>query len=100
MLPERPYMAEARLDRRLAAILAADIAGYSRLMRADEVGTLAGLKNRWRALRKRVLSAKKSGCGCRPKFNRQRSVPDFARTQPELIDLSLVSSTAPGHHLS
>src|SRR5437763_15520874 len=30
--------------RRLAAILAADIAGYSRLMGADEEGTLARLK--------------------------------------------------------
>jgi adenylate cyclase len=30
--------------RRLAAILAADVAGYSRLMGADEVGTLAALK--------------------------------------------------------
>jgi class 3 adenylate cyclase len=30
--------------RRLAAILAADIAGYSRLMGADEQGTLARLK--------------------------------------------------------
>ena len=32
-------MAEARVERRLAAILAADIEGYSRLMGADEVGT-------------------------------------------------------------
>ena len=31
-------------DRRLAAILAADVAGYSRLMGADEEGTLAALK--------------------------------------------------------
>ena len=30
--------------RRLAAILAADVAGYSRPMAADEVGTLAVLK--------------------------------------------------------
>ena len=37
-------MAEARIERRLAAILAADVAGYSRLMGADEVGTLAALK--------------------------------------------------------
>src|SRR6516165_10238738 len=37
-------MSEARVERRLAAILAADIAGYSRLMGADEVGTLAALK--------------------------------------------------------
>jgi adenylate cyclase len=37
-------MAEARVERRLAAILAADIAGYSRLMGDDEEGTLAALK--------------------------------------------------------
>src|SRR6185437_2297913 len=37
-------MAGARVDRRLAAILAADVAGYSRLMGVDEEGTLAALK--------------------------------------------------------
>ena len=37
-------MAEARVERRLAAILAADVAGYSRLMGDDEEGTLAQLK--------------------------------------------------------
>ena len=37
-------MAEARVERRLAAILAADVAGYSRLMGANEVGTLQTLK--------------------------------------------------------
>src|SRR5580704_6567108 len=36
-------MAEHRVERRLAAILAADVAGYSRLMGADEEGTLARL---------------------------------------------------------
>jgi adenylate cyclase len=36
-------MAEANTNRRLAAILAADVAGYSRLMGADEEGTLARL---------------------------------------------------------
>jgi TolB-like protein/class 3 adenylate cyclase len=35
---------EERVERRLAAVLAADVAGYSRLMGADEVGTLAALK--------------------------------------------------------
>src|SRR5207253_7136097 len=34
----------ARVERRLAAILAADVAGYSRLMGANEEGTLAALK--------------------------------------------------------
>ena len=37
-------MAEQRVQRRLAAILAADVVSYSRLMRDDEVGTLARLK--------------------------------------------------------
>ena len=37
-------MTGGRVERRLAAILAADVAGYSRLMGADEVGTLAALK--------------------------------------------------------
>src|SRR5215468_10017791 len=37
-------MPEDRVDRRLAAIVAADIAGYSRLMGADEEGTLRQLK--------------------------------------------------------
>src|SRR5204862_1847868 len=33
-----------RVERRLAAILAADVAGYSRLMGQDETGTLARLR--------------------------------------------------------
>ncbi len=32
------------MERRLAAILASDAVGYSRLIRADEEGTLAALK--------------------------------------------------------
>src|SRR5256714_6674681 len=43
-------MADERVDRRLAAILAADIAGYSRLMGADEEGTLRQLKAHRKAL--------------------------------------------------
>jgi len=34
------------VERRLAAVLAADVAGYSRLMGADEEGTLERLKRR------------------------------------------------------
>src|SRR5215475_14037043 len=44
----------ARVERRLAAILAADVAGYSRLMGADEEGTLSRLK----ALRAEVIDPK------------------------------------------
>jgi class 3 adenylate cyclase len=41
-------MAEERAQRRLAAILAADVVGYSRLLEQDEAGTLAALKERRR----------------------------------------------------
>jgi len=47
-------MADARVERRLAAILAADVAGYSRLMGIDEEGTLAALK----ACRRELLDPK------------------------------------------
>ena len=43
-------MAEAKVQRRLAAIMAADVAGYSRLMGVDEEGTLAALKELRREL--------------------------------------------------
>ena len=38
-------MTEECVQRRLAAILAADVVGYSRLMGADEEGTLARMKS-------------------------------------------------------
>ncbi len=37
-------MSGERVERKLAAIMAADVAGYSRLMGADEEGTLAALR--------------------------------------------------------
>lgn len=43
-------MVDVQVERRLAAILAADVAGYSRLMGEDEEGTLAGLKAHRREL--------------------------------------------------
>src|SRR5215813_13909643 len=44
----------ARVERKLAAILAADVAGYSRLIGADEEGTLRRLK----ACRKELIDPK------------------------------------------
>jgi class 3 adenylate cyclase len=44
-------MAEQYVERRLAAVLAADVVGYSRLMASDEEGTLARLN----ALRRQFL---------------------------------------------
>jgi adenylate cyclase len=43
-------MAEERVERRLAAILAADVVGYSRLMGANEEATLAEMKRHLREL--------------------------------------------------
>jgi len=48
---------KARVVRRLAVILAADVAGYSRLIEADEEGTLGRLK----ALRTEVIDPKIAG---------------------------------------
>src|SRR3954471_7761734 len=47
-------MPEERVERRLAAIFAGDIAAYSRLMGADEEGTLSQLK----AHRKELVNPK------------------------------------------
>src|SRR5688572_21730629 len=44
-------MVTAKVERRLAAILAADVVGYSRLMGEDEAGTLARLT----AVRKELI---------------------------------------------
>ena len=48
-------MAAAQVERRLAAILAADVVGYSRLMEADEAGTFARLKELRRELIEPIL---------------------------------------------
>ena len=44
-------MASPSLQRRLAAVLSADVVGYSRLMERDEDGTFARLK----ALRREIV---------------------------------------------
>ena len=54
-------MAEKRVQRRLAAILAADVVGYSRLVESDEEGTLARLKR----IRKEFIEPKISEYGGR-----------------------------------
>jgi class 3 adenylate cyclase len=49
-------MAKERAQRRLAAILAADVVGYGRLMELDEAGTLAMLKQRHKAVMKPMIA--------------------------------------------
>src|SRR6516165_3241004 len=46
----------SKVSRRLVAVFAADVEGYSRLMGADEVGTLQGLTER-RAILDRFIGA-------------------------------------------
>jgi adenylate cyclase len=48
---------QIRVERRLAAILAADVAGYSRLIEADEEGILGRLK----VLRAEIIDPKIAG---------------------------------------
>src|ERR1700675_4155693 len=48
--PGRNHLSGERVERRLTAILAADVAGYSRLMGLDEAGTLARLRAHRREL--------------------------------------------------
>src|SRR6267154_587973 len=54
---QRCVLSDEHVERRLAAILAADVAGYSRLMGANEEGTLAQLKSIRRALVDPTISA-------------------------------------------
>jgi adenylate cyclase len=56
--------------RRLAAILAADVAGYSRLMGADEEGTLERLM----ALRRELLDPKLSAANSRKRAHRSARI--------------------------
>ncbi|HWZ69836.1 MAG TPA: adenylate/guanylate cyclase domain-containing protein [Stellaceae bacterium] len=59
-LPDRrdTVTAEKRVERRLAAIMAADVVGYSRLMGADEIGTLRALSAHRRELIDPTIAAR------------------------------------------
>jgi adenylate cyclase len=54
-------VAGERVERRLAAILAVDVAGYSRLMGADELGTLAALKAHCREIVDPAIAGHRGG---------------------------------------
>jgi TolB-like protein/Flp pilus assembly protein TadD len=54
----RTGMTQNRIDRRMAAILAADVVGYSRLMGQDEEGTLAQLRGHRRDLMDPAIAAR------------------------------------------
>lgn len=50
-------MAEKHIHRRLAAIVVADVVGYSRLMEEDEIATLAALKERRTTILQPIVGA-------------------------------------------
>jgi len=82
-------VAEDRVERRLTTILAADVVGYSRLMAADEAGTLTSLK----ALRRELIEPKTTehhgrvvkliGDGTLMEFG---SVVDAVQLRPRALD--------------
>src|SRR5260221_5809426 len=95
-------MSEDRVERRLAAILAADVAGYSRLMGADEEGTLAALKKLRRALidpkikEHRGSMVKATGDGALVEFG---SVIDAVRCAVDIQrEMSLGNAGTPAEH--
>jgi adenylate cyclase len=68
-------MSEERVERRLAAILATDVVGFSRLMGEDEEGTLAALK----ALQRELIDPKvKEHCGRLVKTTGDGALVEFA----------------------
>jgi adenylate cyclase len=52
---DQQNMAQETSQRRLAAIMVADVVGYSRLMEADELGTFETLKERRRSVLEPVV---------------------------------------------
>jgi hypothetical protein len=77
--------------RRLAAILAADVAGYSRLMGADEEGTLAELK----AIRR--ASPGSSSPRCKPLKSGGRPLGLPMTSLPTICTFALLAQFAQGN---
>jgi len=90
-------VSEERVERRLAAVLAADVAGYSRLMGTDEEGTLSRLKTVRKALIDPTIAAhrgrivKTTGDGMLVEF---ASAVDAVRGAVE-IQTSMAEQNAP-----
>jgi adenylate cyclase len=90
-------MAEGRVNRRLAAILAGDVAGYSRLMGADEEGTLSRLNTHRREFLEPKIAdhrgriVKRTGDGVLVEF---ASAVDAARCAVE-IQHGMIERNAP-----
>jgi TolB-like protein len=87
-------MSGERVQRRLAAILAADVVGYSRLMESDEAGTLARLK----ALRRAIVEpAIARHAGRMVKLMGDGALVEFASAVEAVICALEIQQLAPGH---
>ncbi len=104
------FLATEHVERRLAAVLAADVAGYSRLMGKDEEGTLARLKAIRKALvdpaiashRGRIVKTTGDGMlvefasavdAVRSAVDVQRRMAEQNATVPRIYELSFVSAS-------
>jgi len=89
MRQHRGSIALARELRRLAAIVAADVVGYSRLMGRDESGTLAALK----AVRRELIDPKIAEHGGRlVKTNCRAQWLVATRPSPRIVGSSCASA--------
>jgi adenylate cyclase len=98
------FMAEERVNRKLAAILTADVVGYSRLMGTDEAGTLAALKRHREAIFDPAVAAHKGrivkligdgviaefgsvidAVSCAVSVQRSSATPDQSASQPIIV---------------
>ena len=87
-------MTGEHVQRRLAAILAADVVGYSRLMEADEAGTLARLK----ALRGAVIDpAVARHCGRMVKLMGDGALLEFASAVEAVTCAMEIQKLVPEH---
>src|SRR5262245_46717991 len=94
-------MAEERVQRRLAAILAAEVVGFSRMMEADEAGTLATLKARRKDVLEPLVAKhqgrvfKVTGDGVLVEFASAVNAVQCAVCQPQAIPREDRSSNTP-----
>ena len=87
-------MAEARVERRLAAILAADVVGYSRLMGEDEAGRRGECANvpTWRVLCELLMPPSRTAtipptCAVRGRDPQRQEYVDTSRPLAPIVDI-------------
>src|SRR5262245_39899643 len=88
-------VASDRVERRLTVVLAADVAGYSRLVGADEEGTFAQWKMYWRVVIEPSIEAHR---GRIARVNGDGMLVEFASVIAALRCASSVQCDIAGHN--